>query len=127
MSIPPTQVSRRGVIAGAVALSACRPAGPAFAPPTTLQQAVAGAWRTPQDRQRDAWRHPLEALAFWGLKPGQTVVEFWPGGGWYADILAPFLAATHGRYIAVEVEPSDAAARAAIEAFRRRLEAKPKL
>ena len=63
----------------------------------TLQEAVAGDWRAPADKARDPWRHPVESLEFWGLKPGQTVVEFWPGAGWYTDILAPYLAANGGK------------------------------
>ncbi|MCE3289380.1 MAG: methyltransferase, partial [Caulobacter sp.] len=58
---------------------------------STIADAVAGDWRPAADKARDAWRHPVESLSFWGLKPGQTVVEFWPGAGWYTDILAPFL------------------------------------
>lgn len=95
----------------------------------TLEAAVAGAWRTPEDRARDAWRHPVESLKFWGLKPGQTVVEFWPGAGWYTDIIGPFLAATGGRLYAanLQTQAGDAAAAAVVEAFRRRIGEKPKL
>jgi len=84
---------------------------------------VAGSWRAPGDRARDAWRHPLESLRFWGLKPGQTVVEFWPGAGWYSDIIAPFLAATGGKLYAANLQiddPSDVAARQVVEAYRQR-------
>ena len=38
---------------------------------------------------RDRYRHPRETLAFFGVRPGDTVVEIWPGGGWYTEILAP--------------------------------------
>jgi predicted methyltransferase len=58
------------------------------------------------------------------LKPGHTVVEFWPGAGWYTDIIAPFLAATEGRLYAANLQvagPADAAAREVVEAFRRKL------
>ncbi len=41
---------------------------------------------------RDAFRHPAETLEFFGLEPDMTVVEAWPGGGWYTAILAPYLA-----------------------------------
>ena len=59
----------------------------------SLEWAVAGDWRPAQDKARDRWRHPVQTLTFFGLKPGMTVVEFWPGAGWYTDILAPYLAA----------------------------------
>jgi predicted methyltransferase len=125
-------LSRRSILlgAGAGALAACsrKPkaetdaqAAPAAA--TTIEAAVAGAWRRPEDRARDVWRHPVESLKFWGLKPGQTVVEFWPGAGWFTDIIAPFLAATGGRLYAanLQLDGGDPAAAAVVEAFRRRI------
>jgi predicted methyltransferase len=130
MANPYVSMSRRGAVLGVVALGACsgKTGGSgASASPTTLHAAVAGDWRQPADRARDAWRHPEGSLAFWGVRPGQTVIEFWPGAGWYTDILAPFLAATGGRLYAADLEPSDADARAMIEAYRRRLAEKPKL
>lgn len=47
--------------------------------------------RTPAFVERDVYRHPGETLAFFGLEPTMTVVEIWPGGGWYTEILAPYL------------------------------------
>jgi predicted methyltransferase len=129
-------LSRRVTLLGAVALSACRPkasGGEAAKPaagPLTIAAAVAGGWRSPADRARDRWRHPVESLTFWGLKPGQTVVEFWPGAGWYTDILAPFLAATGGKLYAANLQiddPADAAARQVVEGFRRKLAGNPRL
>jgi predicted methyltransferase len=55
----------------------------------SLEQAAAAATRTPANVARDKYRHPVETLAFFGVKPGDTVVEIWPGGGWYTEILAP--------------------------------------
>jgi len=69
-----------------------------------LQQAIAGAWRDPANVARDRYRHPAETLAFFGVKPGQTVIEITPGGGWYAEILAPLLR-DNGRYVAAVVDP----------------------
>jgi predicted methyltransferase len=57
-----------------------------------LTAVVAGAQRSEANRARDAYRHPVETLSFIGVKPGDTVVELWPGGGWYTEILAPYLA-----------------------------------
>lgn len=53
--------------------------------------AVAAPSRSPANTVRDRYRHPAETLAFFGLTPGQTVVEYSPGGGWYTEILAPLL------------------------------------
>lgn len=57
----------------------------------TLERAAAAATRTPANVARDKYRHPVETLSFFGVKPGQTVVEIWPGGGWYTEILAPLV------------------------------------
>ncbi|ODT86263.1 methyltransferase [Phenylobacterium sp. SCN 70-31] len=114
--------SRRLVLTGAAALAGCG-GQPGQRLPRTVAEAVAGPWRTPADRARDRWRHPAESLAFWGLKPGDRVVEFWPGAGWYTEILAPFLAGTRGRLYAAHLQlgdPPDPAAREVVEAFRRR-------
>ncbi|WP_326913819.1 class I SAM-dependent methyltransferase [Sphingopyxis chilensis] len=54
-----------------------------------IAAAVAAPTRTPANTARDPFRHPAETLAFFGVKPGDTVVELWPGGGWYTEILAP--------------------------------------
>jgi predicted methyltransferase len=56
-----------------------------------LRAAIEGAHREAQNRARDAYRHPFETLTFFGIEPDMTVVEIWPGGGWYTEILAPFL------------------------------------
>jgi len=77
---------------------------PAAASPTAadpaLASAVASATRSPANVARDKYRHPLESLTFWGLKPGATVLEIWPGGGYWMEILAPYAKTTGGTYIA---------------------------
>lgn len=70
-----------------------------------LQAAINGDWRSAENAARDAYRHPAQTLAFFGLKPDQTVVEITPGGGWYAEILAPYLR-DGGQYIAAVVDPT---------------------
>ncbi|WP_141733845.1 class I SAM-dependent methyltransferase [Oligoflexus tunisiensis] len=72
--------------------------------PKTLEEAVASPFRTPQNMQRDIYRHPVETLKFFGIKPNMTVVEIWPGAGWYAQILAPYLS-NQGTYVAAIVPP----------------------
>lgn len=56
-----------------------------------LDAAIAGTHRSAANKARDRYRHPKETLEFFGLRPDMTVVEIWPGGGWYTDILAPVL------------------------------------
>ena len=63
-----------------------------------IAAAVAAPTRTPANLARDPYRHPAETLAFFGVKPGDTVVELWPGGGWYTEILAPLAKAGGGIY-----------------------------
>ena len=70
-----------------------------------LDAAVAGSWRDPANVARDGYRHPKETLAFFGIAPTQTVIEITPGGGWYAEILAPYLH-DNGQYIAAVVDPA---------------------
>lgn len=56
-----------------------------------LSAAIAAPTRTPRNTARDPYRHPGETLTFFGVKPTDTVVEIWPSGGWYTEILAPYL------------------------------------
>jgi predicted methyltransferase len=103
---------------------------PAGAAPGALEWAAGGEWRSPSDKARDFWRHPVQTLLFWGLKPGMTVVEFWPGIGWYSDIIAPYLARNGGKLIAAQFQigPSGDPAQAEIlYSYRKKLAARPGL
>jgi len=66
---------------------------------TSLEGAVAGTHRDPANVARDPFRHPTEVLEFFGLQGDMTVVEVWPGAGWWTEILAPVLR-DDGTYIA---------------------------
>ena len=81
-----------------------------------LAEVIAGPHRTPAFRSRDLYRRPQQTLEFFGLKPQMSVVEVWPGAGWYAEILAPYLR-TRGRYTAAGF----AASAPDTNEFRRRL------
>ncbi|CAN5195020.1 class I SAM-dependent methyltransferase [soil metagenome] len=68
-----------------------------------LQSAIGSDTRPAADVARDGQRHPLETLTFWGLNPGQTIVEIEPGrAGWWRNILEPYAAATGGTYVPVD-------------------------
>ncbi|HEY7772737.1 MAG TPA: methyltransferase domain-containing protein [Marinagarivorans sp.] len=54
-----------------------------------------------EQQARYPYRHPVETLSFFGIKPGSTVVEALPGGGWYSKILLPYLG-DEGRLIGVD-------------------------
>ena len=69
-----------------------------------LEKIVAGEHRTESYAKRDQHRHPIETLSFFGLKDNMTVVELSPGGGWYTEILAPYLK-DNGKYIAAGFDP----------------------
>jgi predicted methyltransferase len=80
-------------LAAVPALAADQPAARA-----AIRAAVADTHRPDADRHRDQYRHPVETLEFFGVRPDKTVVEFLPSGGWYTAILAPMLSA-RGHYI----------------------------
>lgn len=91
---------------GLLAASACAPSPRAVAAAeadlhadTAIAAAVDSPTRTEANRARDAWRHPRETLGFFGVEPDDTLVEIWPGGGWYTEILAP-LVRERGAYYA---------------------------
>jgi predicted methyltransferase len=71
---------------------------PRTATTAALQSAIDSPARDASDRARDVYRHPLQTLEFFGVQPNQTVIEITPGGGWYSEILAPYLNAG-GHYI----------------------------
>lgn len=93
---------------GAHAQSAPAPAVKSETAASVLDAVLAGSWRDPANVARDGYRHPKETLSFFGLSPTQTVIEITPGGGWYSEILAPYLR-DGGQYIAAVVDPSSVA------------------
>lgn len=133
---------RLALSAAILSLVACSPAPEANAPTTAvtapaeiaapvavaetspLADAIAGSWRSAEDRSRDTFRHPEKVLSFWGLEPGMSILEVQPGGAWWTEILAPFARITGGQFYATAVdldnpEVSDGA-RASREAFAQR-------
>lgn len=61
--------------------------------PPSLKQIVNGSWRPQKFTRRNKYRHPVQTLKFFGLKPNMRVVELEPAAGWYTSILAPYLKA----------------------------------
>jgi predicted methyltransferase len=108
-------VIRASMLATLAVLSACSKTEPPPAAQTTeaaplpaeespLVASINGEWRSAEDKARDQYRHPKESLEFWGLAPDLTVLEIWPGGGWWSDILAPYAHKTGGRYYATAAD-----------------------
>ena len=99
------------VAAPKTAASADQPANPP--PPQAvgasldakLDPILAGSWRSDKNKARDTYRHPKQTLDFFGVKPGDTLVEITPGGGWYTEILAPLLKGS-GTYVAAIAAPA---------------------
>lgn len=107
------------------------PAATAAANP--LDAILAGDWRSDKNKARDGYRHPSETLAFFGVKPDQKVIEIWPGGGWYLEVLAP-LVREHGSYTAIVSDPAKASTPKAQEsttksnqALRDKISARPEV
>ena len=101
------------LIAVLVAVSACSKQEPAAQAPAAqtaeitldpLVVSVTSETRSAEDQARDQYRHPQEALTFWGLQPGMTILEVQPGGGWWTEILAPYARATGGKYYATAAD-----------------------
>lgn len=67
--------------------------------PSSFDGVRAGSWRDPANVARDRYRHPAETLAFFGVRPAQTVIEITPSAGWYSELLAPYLRDA-GTYVA---------------------------
>lgn len=73
--------------------------------PETLEEAIETGYRSPENKKRDVYRHPVETLKFFGIQPEMTVLEISPGKGWYMEILAPYLT-EKGQYI-MATPPAD--------------------
>ncbi|MBA4000229.1 MAG: methyltransferase [Brevundimonas sp.] len=80
-------------------------AAPVHAEDAVLADIIASETRAAANSARDQHRRPYEALTFWGLRPGLTVVEIEPGGaGWWTEILAPYAQRTGGEYVAAWID-----------------------
>lgn len=96
----------RASLAVAVA-AAAGAATPALAVAPAIQHAVEAPSRSAKNVARDGARHPAAELSFFGVTPTASVVEVWPGGGYWTQILAPLLH-NHGTYtIAVGAKDGD--------------------
>lgn len=128
MNLSPIAASLAQLAVTVVLLAGC--ANPPASDPKTLtaiDTALAGEHRTPENRARDVYRHPKETLEFFGLRQDMTVVEVWPGAGWYTEILAPLLRDRGQLYSAVLDANSGEYAKNVVEAYRNKLQLRPDL
>lgn len=86
-----------------------------------LDAVLAGDHRSDEERARDQYRHPKETLLFFGLAPDMTVVEVYPGGGWYTQVIAPYMKTGGGKLYAASfpAEGASERARAALDTFHK--------
>jgi predicted methyltransferase len=88
--------------------------------------AIASPGRTPANAARDNWRHPYETITFFGLRPDSSVVEIGPCGGWYTEILAPYLRAKGQLVLAAnDSESTKAESLKSLERLKAKLSAQP--
>jgi predicted methyltransferase len=90
------------VLAALLIGSSVYAAGPNFA--ERVASAMTGTHRADENKARDQYRHPAETLAFFGIEDGMTVMEIWPGSGWYTEILAPAVR-DHGTLVIATWDP----------------------
>jgi predicted methyltransferase len=64
----------------------------------SVEQAMWGDHRSEDSMERNRYRHPVGTLDFFGLESGMSVMEIWPGGGWYTEVLAPTIR-HHGQFV----------------------------
>jgi len=95
---------------------------------TKLKTLLAGSQRSDANKARDAYRHPLETLKFFGVSQNMTVMEIWPAGGWWTEFLAPALA-EKGRYVAAhfDEQATQAYYQRAVTGFKEKLAKDPEL
>ena len=95
-----------GLVCAFLSATSAFAADPAVDVSVTLQKIATGEHRSPENIARNQFRHPVETLSFFGIRPDMTVVEISPGGGgWYTEILAPFLR-DQGKLIAASYDAS---------------------
>jgi predicted methyltransferase len=107
------------VLASAALLAPLFAAETAQARDEALAKAIAASHRSPQFVARDKYRKPQEELEFFGIRPDMTVVEIAPGGGYWTEILAPYLKEKGTYYTAVSARQ--------VESWQKKLDANPEI
>ncbi len=93
-----------------------------------LKNIIAGDHRPAENKARDKYRNPYETLTFFGIRPDMTVVEIYPGQGWYTEILAPYLKGSGTLYAAEHPgDPSYEAVQRSLAAFEKKVKDAPEL
>jgi predicted methyltransferase len=128
MRLPCVARSLSWLVLSVILLTACATT-PATDPATSaaLDTILQGEHRAPEDRARDVYRHPKQTLEFFGIRQDMTVVEVWPGAGWYTEILAPLLK-DHGKLYSALLDPASGEyAKNTVDSYREMLQLRPDL
>lgn len=128
MRLPCVARSLSWLMLGAILLTGCATT-PATDPATSaaLDIILRGEHRAPENRARDIYRHPKETLKFFGIRQDMTVVEVWPGAGWFTEILAPLLK-DHGQLYTALLDPASGEyAKNTVDSYREKLQMRPDL
>lgn len=123
------QKSTIALFAMGLALAGCATTGSTrTSTAADLDRILGGSQRSEANRARDQYRHPKETLLFFGIRPEQTVLEVWPGGGWYTEVIAP-LVAQKGRFYAAQIvpNPESKGVTASLKAYADKLAAHPEI
>lgn len=123
------QKSTIALFAMGLALAGCATTGSTrTSTAADLDRILDGSQRSEANRARDQYRHPKETLLFFGIRPEQTVLEVWPGGGWYTEVIAP-LVAQKGRFYAAQIvpNPESKGVTASLKAYADKLAAHPEI
>src|SRR4051812_15785019 len=94
----------------------------AFAKDEALAKAIASPQRTPALVERDKFRRPQEELEFFGIRPDMTEVEIAPGGGYWTEILAPYLREKGTLYTAITPRAANDRAAQYYDSWKKKLE-----
>nr|WP_298720252.1 methyltransferase [uncultured Steroidobacter sp.] len=128
MRLPCVARAFSGFVLSALILTGCATT-PATdrATSSALDTILRGEHRSLEHRARDSYRHPKETLQFFGIRQDMTVVEVWPGAGWYTEILAPLLR-DHGQLYTALLDPASGEyAKATVESYKEKLRLRPDL
>lgn len=87
--VPPVVAQTTG--SSPAPLSTTQPPVLDFEATAAIRDAVGSTSRSISNIMRDAHRNPQATLEFFGIREDHTVVEIWPGQGWYTEVLAPLL------------------------------------
>lgn len=110
------------LLATVAAVACALPLTGAFAKDEALAKAIASDSRSPNFVARDKYRKPQEVLEFAGVKPTSTVVEIAPGGGYWTEILAPYLHDRGTYYTAITPRAASERAATAADTWQKKLD-----